>query len=581
MRKFLVVFVVLVMGLSAGAYIYYYKPFAPASSMETLLPGDTLGMVRICHLDKQIDQFKNGKLGKALLELDWQRLMTILEIPAPVQNQIRDRLKKVEESMNSPLFDSFLGQDTALAILDTEIDPALIEAGNVQGLLDAVVAIARPKHPAAIFDHLTSMFDTQLAKETEAYKEWEIVKLSMDPRAALYYALDGDLMIAGVSAVPVKRCLDQIGSVATSLAEFPYFKDHGRDLFVDGQTEGQMYVNMEKLLARIKVLVDQGTADDPSLAAFTAQMENFQGIESFHWVQYDDGSPVIQSKMLVGMDRDRLAPQVRRAVEISPSTNPTLTKAPDNALLYSWQNNFDLKNFWEQIAENPDITPEDLDKIKQSFLIYSGIDLETFIGLFGHQFGLLLKDVKQGPMFPIPVFALFFEIDKPDEMNILITETAAKFKVPLTPDTHNEVDIQQIKLPLGEDLSPAFTLSDGFLTLAVNRSLLEAMLDTTDSSCISTNPNFKALGDDLTGDTNQMFFVQTEDLIGKSKDLINWGLTMMAITKPEQVQKLSEIMTVGVFPILDGLTMVKAMGGHLRNSEDVVVSDMRMLMDRG
>lgn len=580
MRKFLVVFVLLVLGLSAGAYIYYYKPFAPPSTMEKMLPGDTLAMMRVCRLNDQIQKFNNGKLGKALIGIDWTRLMTLAEIPPEIQDEIGMNASNLKTIILSPFFDSLFGEDMVMAILNANLDPDSLKQGNLKDVLDSMVAVTKPKHPAAIFDNLTSIFDTQLSRETHPYKTWEIVTIGLGPDLSMYYALNEELMIVALSAEPVQRCLDQLEDIHSSLAETPNYKNLGRGLFLKGQTDGQMYINAGLFFSKLGDLATKEAGQEPEMAAFKAQMEQMKGIESIHWVQYDDGSPVIRSKFLVGYDKESISPTLKTSMEFAPSANSTVARAPMNGLIYSWQNNFDLNSIWEEVKTAPDLKPEDLDGINQRFAMETGMNVDEFIGLFGKQFGVLLNDVKKGGMFPIPELALFIQIENPDKVGQLISSLAEKNQVALSQSQFKGTDIQQVMIPMGSDLSPSFTLSKGFLTVAVNRALLESMLDTTTDTCILNHPDIKALGNDLSGDANKMFYIQFKDVCEKSKDIIEWGLALMAITKPAEIQKLNEIVAIGVYPILDGLTMYKAVGGHMVNEESAVISEMRVLVDR-
>ena len=206
--------------------------------------------------------------------------------------------------------------------------------------------------------------------------------------------------------------------------------------------------------------------------------------------------------------------------------------------------------------------------------------LDKFLEAFGTQAGLLVNDLNTGGMFPVPELALFIQARQPDVINQFIKQQAGQFKMPVLQESYQGKDLQYVMLPLGGDLSPAYAFSKGFCTLALNRTLLKSMLDEKGTNRLSSHPSFKAVDQGLTDKNNQVFYMRTEGLVAKTRDIVNWAMTWMAMSKPEEAEQARQIVELGVNPLLDGLTMFKAVGGRTYNLEDRINSDMQVLMDR-
>jgi hypothetical protein len=188
--------------------------------------------------------------------------------------------------------------------------------------------------------------------------------------------------------------------------------------------------------------------------------------------------------------------------------------------------------------------------------------------------------LNMGGMFPIPELALFVQVRQPDVIDQLIRHQAEQFNLPVLKESYKGTDLQYVMLPLGEDMSPAYAFSKGFCTLALNRTLLKSMLDEDGTNRLSSHPSFKAVNQGLTDENNQVFYMRTDGLVAKTRDIVNWALTWMAMAKPNEGDQVRQIVELGVYPLLDGLSMFKAMGGRTYTQGDRINSDMQMLLDR-
>jgi hypothetical protein len=116
--------------------------------------------------------------------------------------------------------------------------------------------------------------------------------------------------------------------------------------------------------------------------------------------------------------------------------------------------------------------------------------------------------------------------------------------------------------------------------LAVNRGLLEHMLNEKGTNRLNGYPSFQAVNRGLTDKNNQVFYMRTEGLVAKAHEVINWALARMAMSKPAEADQARQIVELGINPLLDGLSMFKAVGGRTYSVESQINSDIQVLLDR-
>jgi hypothetical protein len=479
-------------------------------------------------------------------------------------------------AVDSLWFDVLFGQDISLAVLATGFDTGSFGAKDMASFTEAVVAVSRPSQPALVLESLGSMFGAELSVETLPYEQWEINKLTLENGPPIFYALTDGLMITALSATPVEDCLRQSLDRQTSLLAAEKYQRHCAGLYDPDQTTLMAYADGQTLLDFVRETMEKEGASDAEIR----QIEKMRGLESMNLVQYDDGGDQVTSRVVVGLDRTNMSPYLARTLASAPGSNRTMARIPTDALLYGWQNTFDLSLFWEEIQSDPGMTADALSQFEAGIYEKTGETPASLSAAFGSQAGVLINDVNMEGFFPIPELALFVEVVQPEVVDGVIGNLVGQIGLPIQEERYNDIDLHYVSLPLGESLSPAYAVSDGFCTLTVSRSLLKAMLDAPATGSLPDHPYVKALGGHLTSESNSAYYMRAEGMIEKIRGLLDWGMTWMAMTQPDKAENLQQIVSLGVSPLLDGLSVIQAVGGHAVIEEDRVVSEVRVLLDR-
>jgi Protein of unknown function (DUF3352) len=580
MKKNILILIIAGLVAAGGAYFYYSPLAVKQAPLEVVLPGDTVSMVKICELTRQIERFKGDRMGQSLAKMDIPGIMNLLEISPEDQNQIFRFKEEIQNMLDSAWFDILFGQEIALAVQPLSLDLNKIEEFDIQELLDATVIVGRPRQPARVLESLNSMFSTQLDIQSQAYKQWEINQFTLENDLPVYYALADGLLIAGMSLDLVQRCLDQSLDAASSLLQSKAYKAHCADLFKAGETDLILYGDLRYLMDTAHKIVSTQAENKPDMVVLKRQLEEMQGLETINLACYDDGGSLVQSKLVVSFDRSRMSPTLAKAFSVKPGDNPTLQYVPAKVLVYSWQNNLDLNLYWQKFLKSPEIGPEKVEQIKQEFSRNVGVELEQFLAAFGSQVGFLINDVNTNGMFPIPELALQLETFQPETVEQAIGNLVNQFGMPLQKASYNGAEIMFVALPLGADLSPAYVCKDGFCTIAVNKRLLESMLDSPEKGNLGDQKNFKEVDKGLSKANNQISYMNVEGMIAKSYEVISWAMAWMAATQPDKGEKAQKVVELVVNPLLDGFSMFKAIGSRTYSGEGHMTTDVYTSVQR-
>jgi len=579
-KQFLVVIALVALAAAGAAYYYFSRPIVQHVAIEAVLPAETVSLIKICDLTQQIEELKSELLGQSLAKMDLPAILDLLEVSRVDRNNIMRFRDQVQATVSSTWFDILFGREIALALQPLALDLNNLKNFSKKQVLDALVIIGRPKQPARVLESLNRMFAKELKIQTQPYKQWEIKQFLLEDGQPVYFALTDELVIAGMSLNLLQRCLDQSLDPGSSLLQAKAFNTYCGDLFKPGQTDLILFGDFDYFISTAREVARAQVEKEPEMAVLEMQLAKMKGLTALAMASYDDGGPLLHNRLVFGIDRNGLSPTLERAFGVKPADNPTLKNTPSEVLMYSWQNNFDLSFYWQEFQKNPELTPENIEKIKQEFSQNTGLELDSFLAAFGNQLAFLINDINTNGMFPIPEVALQFEVKKPGMIDQVIQKLGGQMGMPMQQETHNGVDLTFVALPLGADLSPAYVCQHGFCTIAVNKRLLKSILDAPKNNSLGDQPDFQVVDQGLSGQNNQISFMNVTSMIAKSREVASWSLAWMAATQPDQGKKAQKVAELVLNPLLDGFSMVNSIGSRVYVKDDRLVNDIYTSVNR-
>ncbi|MEA1900280.1 MAG: DUF3352 domain-containing protein [Thermodesulfobacteriota bacterium] len=574
--KKVIIFIV-VLGLVAIGTSYLLKPAHKEVKPAKLLPADTLLMVELVNLEKSIDGFKSGILGQKLREIDLTGVMQNLEVPIKAIEEYEKTKSAVLSTLDSMLFKELFGQETVLAVLPPKIDHLTPE--GLKKALGSLVLISRPKSSAELVEFVSRILTKNLKFQTEVYAGYEIKSFELDYDITVHYSLADGLLVATLDRQAIKNCLDLKKNQQPSLDQNEYYQNLRSKLASSG-TKTFVYNNTKKMyesilnISRLIIKEEKFSDMERSLAAFNA-------LKAIGYASYDDGSDLLQSKTLVMIDKKGLEPVYAKAYCSKPGENKTLQFVPDNTLVYYWANNMYLKSFWDIYFENQYLNDEEKESMKTSLEKEIGVSFDEVFQAFGNQFGLILTDINTGGLFPIPKLTFFVETANQDTAAKLMDSVTQKSGMVLQKEEFNDIKINYIMLPFGNDVQPAYAFFNGFCIVSINHQLIKDIISTyKNDDNITTDRDFLAVNKGLTDKNNNIMFVKFDQLIDKIKELVIFGRNMIVLKDQGEAEKAAVVISGVINPALDGLKMYRTIGSRTFTKEDEIEANIYYKIDR-
>ncbi len=574
--KKVIIFIV-VLGLVAIGTFYLLKPAHKEVKPAKLLPADTLLMVELVNLEKSIDGFKSGKLGQKLNEIDLTGVMQNLEVPIKAIEKYEKTKSAVLSTLDSMLFKELFGQETVLAVLPLKIDHLTPEC--LKKALGSLVLISRPKSSAELVEFVSRIFAKNLKFQTEVYGGYEIKSFELDYDITVHYSLADGLLVATLDRQAIKKCLDLRKNRQPSLDQNEYYQNL-RSKLASSRTKAFVYNNTKKMyesilnISRLIIKKEEFSDTERSLAVF-------KGLKAIGYASYDDGSDLLQSRTLVMINKKGLEPVYAEAYCSKPGENKTLQIVPDNTLVYYWANNLYLKSLWDIYIENQYLNDEEKESMKTSLEKETGVSFDEIFQAFGNQFGLILTDINTGGPFPIPKLTFFVETANQDTVAKLMDSVTQKSGMVLQKEEFNDIKINYIMLPFGNDVQPAYAFFNGFCIVSINNQLIKNIISTCkNGDNITTDKNFLAVNKGLTDKNNNIMFIKFDQLIDKIKELVIFGKNTIVLKNQGEAEKAAIVISGVINPALDGLKMYRTIGSRTFTKEDEIESGIYCKIDR-
>ena len=576
MKKSLVAIVIVVL-LAIGSW-YYLKPRHVRVIPADLLPHDTLLLVDLIDLEKGIDDFKKGKFGQKLKEIDLAKVMLELEVPKDVIEKYKKIESSVSSAIDSLLFKELFGQETAIAVLPIKIDHPKLE--ELKKALRSIVLISRPKHNADFTEFITRYLAKGSEGQVEVYGDYEIKNLNLDNDLSIYYSLADGLLIASFDSLSIKNCIHFKANQKESLAENKNYRDL-RHKLVSTSIRSFVYNNTEKFCDYMLIIARSINPDGMKPADIERSLAPFKGIKAVGYAAYDDGSDLLHDKALVLFDKCKMEPDYAKAYSFKPGENKTIQMVPEDTICYYWTNTMDTESLFNIFSEK--MFPDD--KARESkeaeFQKEFGSSLDEIFQALGNQFGIILTDVDMGGPIPIPKLTILFEVKNQETLVKFFESAIQKEGIGLEKEKFENVEINNIALPPGLGIQPSYVFYKGFCMVSVDRQMIKDMINVSNNGQgIIANVDFQNVNKGLTGKNNDIVFIKFDDLIDEIKELWEWQFSNIT-SKNKDTGAKCKIITDGViYPFLDGLKMYKTIGSHRIIKENEIESETYLKIDR-
>ena len=552
----------LALALIAVMSWYLLKPSPPVGiTPAKLLPKNTLLAVELIDLEKTIDEFKSSQLGKKLKETD---LLGVLKAQGTEKNVIENynKVKSVFLStVDSLLFKELFGSKVLVAILPVHIE----QSTDFKEVLSSVVLISQTKHRTGLVDFFNQLVTKKPEYTTREYNGHEITNFELEKNIIVYYSLDDNYLIATFDLKAIQNCLDRKTNKQPSLADNEYYQTLAKRLttspyraFAFNNTK-KMYENITLLLAH-----SSGSAkQNKEMKQIAAALENWQGFNALGSAAYNDGSDILQAKILMMFEKKELSTEYAKIFSSQPIENRTIKFIPDEPLVYYWTNLVDPKTLLNFYLKTYNLEAKAITSMKAKFKNQTGVEFDEALQAIGNQLSFVLTNVKTGGLFPIPEMSLWVQTKNRDTVLKLVNSLIMQSRMELTEEKINGIKISYLFLPFGNDLQPAFAFIEDFFIVSTNRGLITNMINAAkNGKSIVAGPEFTHVNKGLTDKNNIISFVKIDRLIDNIIDIFEWRDRLRELKAEKQPHKSDIVKDKIVIPVIQGLQMYETFGSR-------------------
>ncbi|RUM40465.1 MAG: hypothetical protein DSY80_10195 [Desulfocapsa sp.] len=529
MKKILV-FVLLFAGIAGAAlYVNHSLRLSNTTYYADYLPAETLATISLIDLNGLTDNFPSSPVGQLLEKKTMHSFLNQLGADPGQINSYDEVYDNVAGVMTNPAFRQVFGDDAVVALLAPDLfqlrdDP---EAEILRSLL--IFGTSAISGPVDSFSRLVGSKEIS----TVTVDGLDISRIQLDDEEMYGYAENGTLVLAWSTANIVTAVAQK--KAGRSLRESASFVTAER--FWSGFSSSRQYVQSYVNIARLQRLL---AASKEHNAGETADfLQGFKGMESVLMQQGNE----LRMHSRVEYDFASLNEIFKRQYQSLAEKNLALSLLTRQALAYYWSCTLDREFIRESLSLKNEGQYRQLDA---AVLKELGISLDKIIAAVGPQYGLVMNDIVNAGMFPLPKVIFFLQIRDHKIAQQLMDRVRKKiaergFAAEQSLQVGKNVIYYWSILP-NEATQPALVLTDNMLYIANGKSSLESLAAGNVSQDKLPADMADTLGPALVKNVEDgnysTFIMRPARLADEGGDAVHWLIGMLAAEKGMSVGSL-------------------------------------------
>ena len=535
-KLMLVLLIVVVTGLVAGGIFMFWQSTRPPLEVGAILPPQPLLFVHMNDIEQNLGEFTQTRFWQILKGIDYIKYMKESGGDEAALKHFDEMRKQLFSEEMKVFAKTFLGKEVAVAVYGGEgnsLDPKNIV--NVASQTFLVTRLKPEVKFAEKFSGLIGKMDPNISVEEVDYEKNKIYLISTKGAPfKIGYTRINNLLVVGLNEKAARACIDVYRKKNSALQEDEAY------LRVRAHAEPEAdflgYMNFAKLIGDLKAqIVGWLSANGEVNELVQKQLdESFKRAKGFELMSFSAlGGPLTRLKFDIHYDRNAVDPEVKPLYECSAQDNATLRFIPEHVLGYQWSPCYDLNYYWKQtrdnlgdafLAKGVEANPEEFIAGLEDSL---GISIENdIIPALGSEFGWLWTDIAVDRLAPIPQLAMYMKTVDKDKVKNMMSDLIAKqsFVRPEIESVGGE-DVYYFKIPLVDNLEPAYSFINGYLMIATSRNLIKQAMaaNAGEKPSILDQADFKQADLGLAAKNNAVFFLNMQGITEKADDLLEWS----------------------------------------------------------
>ncbi len=525
--------------LSAGFAYFFLGTKSPANdtAYADYLPPDTLAVVSLRDINGLTDLFPKTALGHFLSKDTMGAILTDMRADREDIKAYARGYDQIFSVLHNPGFRMVFGDDVDLALLP--VDPADFSIAPEKAIEKSLVVLATTASNRA----LETFAKTLLHRDVDSikFRELELTRLRLNannPVASsfLYAFSRGDRLLLAFSPQAIHRCV-QAHREQKTLQQTENFINgdrFGKEASLD-KVYSREFVQLDQLRGLLAGFKDREVQQVVGYLAGMQYLVSVAGRSATGW----------QVDSMTQYTYDRLDPKVRELVDASEKKNISLNLLQDNPLLYSWSASLGASTVVQSLSA---ADPKQYSKVDARLRRQLGLSLAEIGGAFGPQYGLVLNNIVQAEMFPLPKMIWFVQVRDHKVAETLLERLRRKMDARGVAGAAREqvgpYTMYSWALLPGEATRPAFVLTRDMLYLANGPASLKKLLAVENERQLLPKQVADKLGPALAGQVEQadngIFLFWPHRFAAQVKGAADWLAGLVAATRGRSVTRLKD-----------------------------------------
>lgn len=562
------------------AVVLYFLVTARMSKVTAadFLPEEVLVVAEQHDLAPLLEDFKGSRLGRALTGIDYVRVATDLGMASQEVEKITGVGKKMDDFLNSPLFQEFFGKEFTLALLPVVDVASPTPEKTAAGSL---LLISRPSHNVDMLKLMSSLFTHQLNQTSIQHGNFTLNQYVLGEGVTLSVAAVEGYVVAAFDQGVVQASLDRFtgtpsGNKGTLAKNSEYIRL--RQEFIDAKSF--VYVSLPMLHGQAGRLA--ASLDMPEQEELLKAIDQWKGWNGMAFGAWNEKGQ-IRDKGVVLFTKEQLDPLVAGMCGVKPMENKTYAMVPGDAIGYYWTNTLNMGTFWKMFTREMQGSEEQLKAMARDVKANTGFELEQILAMFGSEAAVLLKEVVTDGFIPLPNGAVFLKIEKEADLTAMIQALLAKMDIAIQAEEYKGTVLNSLEISFHPSQRPVYALHQGYLILSGSVDLVKKIIDSPGNpGGLAGEKGFQQVNEGLhkglTGVNNSVSYLQVSSLLKMFRELANWGGAILSMQDPETAQKSKAVLERVILPLFDGLAMYEVMGSRSVIRDDAILMESTIIL---
>jgi len=546
--KKIILFVLLLLG-AAGATYYFTRPSASLSTdyYAEYLPQNTLATVSLIDLKGISERFPASAPGRFFAKPAMHGMLNELGVPSEGLQEYDEIYDGIADVLTNPAFRQVFGDDAVVALLPPDI--ALMQQSPDQAFKQALLVFGTSSVAGPLESFSRLVMSTNVSKVQ--VKGVDVSRIELDDDEVIYgYANNGVLMLAYTGEnIPAAIQQQKKGS---GLKDSPFFAQ-ARRYWAESESAtvySRNYVNMNAVRSLLAATDDKQAQE---IAGY------LQGITTVSSVA--DEQDALRLATRVDYDFADLHPWIQDQYQAVSAKNISLGLLNGKVLIYYWVSLLHKDYLRKVLSVTSEEQYKQIDSQVQQEL---GVSLDNILAAVGPQLGLIINDVVDTGLFPLPKVIGYIQV-RDTALATKLVDTLRKrlAEQGFAKEQREEVDGKTIYywsiLP-GDATQLALVQTDNMIYVANGKASLKPLLAPGYKSAELPKGMADILGGELAGEITRSNYssvvIRPVLLATQVREGANWLAGILEATQGKTADNLRK----EVFALLESLEVVVGTG---------------------